>query len=177
MLNTKYVIEINQNQIELNNNNTEALGNAWFIKEVQLVANADEELAALFAINTAEKAVVDIRYEDMITNFNFDSLASIQLTNYKANHLTYTTNCNQEQFAVFSEIFYDKGWNAYLNGELVPHFRANYVLRAMSVPAGNNQIEFKFEPTTYNTGEQISFAGSTVLLLLLLAVAYTELKA
>lgn len=178
MLNTKYVIEINQKkQIELKNHKTEALGNAWFIKEIQLVANADEELAALSAINTAEKAVVDIRYEDMITNFNFDSLASIQLTNYKANHLTYTTNCNQEQFAVFSEIFYDKGWNAYLNGELVPHFRANYVLRAMSIPAGNNQIEFKFEPTAYNTGERISFAGSTVLLLLLLGVAYTELKA
>ena len=177
MLNTKYIIEINQNQIKLKNNNTEALGNAWFVKKVQLVANADEELAALSAINTAEPAVVDIRYEDMIPNFNFDSLASIQLSNYKANHLTYTTNCNQEQFAMFSEIFYDKGWNAYLNGELVPHFRANYVLRAMSIPAGNHQIEFKFEPTAYNTGEKVSFAGSTVLLLLLLAVGYSELKA
>ena len=90
--------------------------------------------------------------------------------------MTYTANCTQDQLAIFSEIFYDKGWNAYLNGELVPHFRANYVLRAMSIPAGNHQIEFKFEPTTYNTGEKISFAGSAVLLLLLLGVAYTELK-
>ena len=79
--------------------------------------------------------------------------------------------------AVFSEIFYEKGWNAYLNGELVPHFRANYVLRAMAIPAGSHQIEFKFEPTSYRTGESISFAGSAVLLLLLLGVAYTELKA
>lgn len=175
MLNTKYFIVANQNQ-KVAQRNTTAHGNAWFVKEAQVVANADEELAALSTINTAEQAVVDTRYADLIPDFTMDSLASIQLTDYKANHLIYTANCTQDQLAVFSEIFYDKGWNAYLNGELVPHFRANYVLRAMSIPAGNHQIEFKFEPTTYNTGERISFAGSAVLLLLLLGVAYTELK-
>ena len=175
MLNTKYFIVANQNQ-KVAQRNTGTLGNVWFVKEAQVVANADEELAALSTINTAEQAVVDTRYADLIPDFTMDSLASIQLTDYKANHLIYTANCTQDQLAVFSEIFYDKGWNAYLNGELVPHFRANYVLRAMSIPAGNHQIEFKFEPTTYNTGERISFAGSAVLLLLLLGVAYTELK-
>lgn len=176
MLNTKYFIVANQNQ-KVAQRNTAALGNAWFVKESQVVPNADEELAALSTINTAEKAVVDTRYADLIPDFVMDSFASIQLTDYKANHLTYAANCAQEQLAIFSEIFYDKGWNAYLNGELVPHFRANYVLRAMSIPAGNHQIEFKFEPTTYNTGERISFVASAVLLLLLLGVAYTELKA
>ena len=156
------------------------LGNAWFVKEAQLVANADEELSALSTINTADKAVIDKRYSDLFTAWDegiaIDSFASIQLTDYKANHLTYTANCTKKQLAIFSEIFYDKGWNAYLNGVSVPYFRANYVLRAMSIPAGNHQIEFKFEPTTYDIGEKISFAGSAVLLLLLLGVAYTELK-
>lgn len=176
MLNTKYFIVNNQNQ-KVAQRNMAALGNAWFVKEVQVVANADEELAALSSVNTAEIAVVDNRYAEMLPSFTMDSTAQIQLTNYKANQLTYTANCSQEQLAVFSEIFYDKGWNAYLNGELVPHFRANYVLRAMTVPAGNHQIEFKFEPTTYSTGESISFASSAILLLLLLGLAYTELKA
>ena len=176
MLNTKYFIVANQNQ-KVAQKNTLALGNAWFVKEAQVVTDADEELAALSTLNTAEQAVVDTRYADMIPDFTIDSLASILLTGYKSNHLTYTANCTQDQLAVFSEIFYDKGWNAYLNGKLVPHFRANYVLRAMSIPEGNHQIEFKFEPTTYNTGERISFAGSVVLLLLLFGVTYTELKA
>ena len=176
MLNAKYFIVLNQNQ-KLAQRNPSALGNAWFVKDLQMVANADEELAALSAVNTAEQALVDQRYSDLIPSFVFDSTASIQLTEYKANQLSYTANCSKTQLAVFSEIFYDKGWNAYLNGKLVPHFRANYVLRAMPIPAGNHQIEFKFEPISYSTGESISFAGSAVLLLLLLGVAYTELKA
>ncbi len=176
MLNAKYFIVSNQNQ-KLAQRNPSALGNAWFVKDLQMVANADEELAALSAVNTGEQALVDQRYSDLIPSFVFDSTASIQLTDYKANQLSYTANCSKNQLAVFSEIFYDKGWNAYLNGELVPHFRANYVLRAMPIPAGNNQIEFKFEPRTYKTGEGISLASSAILLLLLIGVAYTELKA
>ena len=176
MLNSKYFIVSNQNQ-KLAQRNPSALGNAWFVKDLQMVANADEELAALSTVNTSEQALVDQRYSDLIPSFVFDSTASIQLTEYIANQLSYTANCSKTQLAVFSEIFYEKGWNAYLNGELVPHFRANYVLRAMAIPAGSHQIEFKFEPTSYRTGESISFAGSAVLLLLLLGVAYTELKA
>ena len=179
MLNTKYFIVANQNQ-KVAQRNTAALGNAWFVNEVQLVASADEELSSLSTINTAEKAVIDTRYSDLVPVWEegiaIDSFARIQLTDYKANHLTYTATCLKEQLAIFSEIFYDKGWNAYLNGELVPHFRANYVLRAMSIPAGNHHIEFKFEPTTYNTGEKISFVGSAILILILLGVTYTEFK-
>jgi len=171
MLNTKYFIVANKNQKEAQRN-TKAHGNAWFVKEALVVANADEELAALSTINTAEKAVIDTRYADLIPDFTLDSSASIQLTDYKANHLTYSANCAQEQLAIFSEIFYDKGWNVYLNGKLVPHFRANYVLRAMSVPPGNHQIEFKFEPNTYITGEKISLVGSVILLLLIFFLSF-----
>ena len=105
MLNTKYFIVANQNQ-KVAQRNSGTLGNAWFVKEAQLVANADEELAALSTINTADKAVVDTRYADLIPwDFTMDSFASIQLTDYKANHLIYTANCTKKQLAIFSEIF------------------------------------------------------------------------
>ena len=175
MLNTKYFIVSNQNQ-KIAQRNTGALGNAWFVKEVQFVTSADEELAALSNINTQNKAVINTHYSKMISQFDMDSLASIILTDYKANHLTYTANCSREQLAIFSEIFYDKGWNAYLNGNLVPHFRANYLLRAMMIPSGSHKIEFKFEPSSFDTGENISFASSAILLILLLGVFYNELK-
>ena len=175
MLNTKYFIVSNQNQ-KIAQRNTGALGNAWFVKEVQFVTSADEELAALSNINTKNKAVINTHYSKMISQFDMDSLASIILTDYKANHLTYTANCSREQLAIFSEIFYDKGWNAYLNGNLVPHFRANYLLRAMMIPSGSHKIEFKFEPSSFDTGENISFASSAILLILLLGVFYNELK-
>ncbi|MBT5699114.1 MAG: hypothetical protein HOJ12_03890, partial [Flavobacteriales bacterium] len=80
------------------------------------------------------------------------------------------------QLAVFSEIYYEKGWNAYINDKIVPHFRTNYVLRAMMVPAGTKKIEFKFEPTSYFTGEIVAYASSIILLLLLGFVSYRELK-
>ena len=175
MLNTKYFIVSNQNR-KIAQRNTGALGNAWFVKEVQFVTSADEELAALSNVNTQNKAVINTHYSKMISQFDMDSLASIILTDYKANHLTYTANCSQEQLAIFSEIFYDKGWNAYLNGNLVPHFRANYLLRAMMIPSGSHKIEFKFEPSSFDTGENISFASSAILLILLLGVFYNELK-
>ncbi|MEE4285715.1 MAG: YfhO family protein, partial [Mariniphaga sp.] len=84
------------------------------------------------------------------------------------NFLKYEFSAANNQFTVFSDIFYDKGWNAYLNGEKVPHFRVNYVLRAMIVPAGQHTIEFKFEPKSYYTGNKVSLASS---LLLILAIA------
>ena len=77
---------------------------------------------------------------------------------------------------VFSEIYYDKGWKAYIDGELMPHFRANYVLRAMQVPSGNHKIEFKFVPDVYKKGETASLASSILLLLLLSFGFYKELK-
>ena len=126
-------------------------------------------------VDLKTKAVIDKRYQ-YSTSFSFDSLATINLTSYKANHLVYQSSSTTDQLAVFSEIFYDKGWNAYVNEKLVPHYRANYILRAMNVPAGNNKIEFKFEPKTFKTGEQISLASSVILLLLILGVAYKEFK-
>lgn len=123
-------------------------------------------------------AVVDQRFKDQLNGFNiaFDSTASIKLVDYVANHLTYETKAASEQLAVLSEIYYDKGWNAYVDGKPVPHFRVNYVLRAMRIPAGNHKVEFRFEPTVYITGERIALAGSIILLLLFAGISFRELK-
>lgn len=174
MLNTKYFIVKGQSG-PVAQLNSGALGNAWFVKEIIKAENADKEIETLGQINTATQAVVDDRF-DTPENISFDSTASISLTSYKANHLVYESNTSSNQFAVFSEIFYDKGWNAYIDGELMPHVRANYVLRAMPIPSGSHIIEFKFEPQTHYIGEKISFASSLILLLFLAGVFYKELK-
>jgi hypothetical protein len=174
MLNTKYFIVKGQNG-PVAQLNSGALGNAWFVNEIIKAENADKEIETLGQINTNTQVVIDDRF-DTPENISFDSTASISLTSYKANHLIYESNSSKEQFAVFSEIYYDKGWNAYIDGNLVPHIRGNYVLRAMIIPSGQHTIEFKFEPKTHYTGENISLASSLLLLLFLIGVFYRELK-
>ena len=174
MLNTKYFIVKGQNG-PVAQLNPSALGNAWFVEEIIKVDNADSEIEKIGQISTANQAVVDKRF-DTPEILKLDSSASISLKSYKANHLTYESISSIDQFAVFSEIFYDKGWNAYIDGEKVPHVRANYVLRAMAIPSGSHTIEFKFEPSTYYTGEKISLASSSVLILMLIFVLYKEFK-
>ncbi len=175
MLNTKYIVyNPNANPIQ----NPNRLGNAWFIKDFKLVNNADEEINALEKFNPAQTAFIDKRFEKQVKSFKimFDSSASIKLTNYKPNHLTYTSQSNSNQMAVFSEIFYDKGWNAYVDGKPVNHFRANYILRAMIVPAGKHIIEYKFEPKSYSVGQKISFASSVFIVILILLALFYEYR-
>jgi len=179
MLNAKYFILAPEKGGEpMAQQNPGALGAAWFVKDIKIVANADSEMTALTGFQPRETAIVDQRYNDQVKglSINFDSTATIKLTDYKANHLTYKTSAASEQFAVLSEIYYDKGWNAYLDGKEVPHVRANYVLRAMRVPSGQHTIEFKFEPAVYRNGERIALAGSIMLILLLGFVGFKELK-
>ncbi len=174
MLNTKYFIVKGQNG-PVAQLNSGALGNVWFVNDIIKVENADKEIETLGQINTANQVIVDDRF-DTPQNISIDSTASINLTSYKANHLSYESSSTKEQFAVFSEIFYDKGWNAYIDGKIVSHVRANYVLRAMTIPAGKHTIDFKFEPKTHYLGENISLASSLILLLFLIGVFYRELK-
>ncbi len=167
MLNTRYVIIPDKDQQPVVQQNPNALGNAWFVKEYKLVANADSEITALSHFDPAMTAIVDRKFEDNLKGLTpaKDSQAVIKLTQYEPNDLMYETHNKGEGLAVFSEIYYEKGWNAYVNGTLMPHIRANYVLRAMRLPAGDNKIEFKFEPKVYLIGEKISMAGSILLLL------------
>ncbi len=178
MLNTKYYIVSAQDRVPAVQINMDALGNAWFVQEIQMVENADEELKALTAFFPGKTAIVDKRFADMLEGFTptYDSTASIKLDAYQPNKLNYSYTSSSDQLAVFSEIFYDKGWNAYLDGQKVPHFRVNYVLRAMVVPAGSHQIEFRFEPKAYFVGEKVSYAGSSIIILLLAGFLFMEYR-
>ncbi|MDB4126671.1 YfhO family protein [Flavobacteriales bacterium] len=172
MLNTKYFITPKGQAQQ----NLEAMGNAWFVNEINLVANADAEIAALDGFKPSNTAIVDTRFSEQMI-FELDNTgANIDLTEYKPNYIKYNSTTTKEGIAIFSEIYYDKGWNAYVNGELKPHFRANYVLRGMKIPAGNHVVEFKFEPAVYHVSERIALASSVVLLLLLAFVSVKELK-
>jgi hypothetical protein len=170
MLNTKYfIIPSGQGppEVQMNPN---ALGNAWFVKTYRIVDNADEEIQALSNFDPANEAIIDARYNQYLEGFNqvYDSAAYIRLTQYHPDRLLYEYQAGTDQLAVFSEIYYDKGWSAYIDGKLHPHFRANYILRAMVLPAGHHIVEYKFEPKSYYTGKKIAGITSVGLLLLIL---------
>ena len=172
MLNTKYFITP-KGQVQ---QNPGAMGNAWFVNKINIVANADAEIVALDEFNPANTAIVDTRFSEQIIDGLDNSLANISLVEYKPNYLKYKTKSFNKGIAIFSEIYYDKGWDAYIDGELKPHFRANYVLRGMQIPEGNHIVEFKFVPAVYYVSEQIALASSILLLLLIAFVSVKELK-
>jgi hypothetical protein len=181
MLNAKYFILQDSTGNKFAQQNVNANGNAWFVSEINWVANADEEIVALSKFNSKQTAIIDKRFEGEFKGFvlNRDSSARISLTKYQPNKLDYTSQSSTDQLAVFSEIYYEKGWNAYIDGKLVPHVRVNYVLRALQVPAGSHTIEFKFEPTVIGTGEKIAYASSWLLyggLLLVLGLSFYRKK-
>lgn len=181
MLNAKYFILQDSSGNKFAQQNVNANGNAWFVSEIKWVANADEEIASLGNFNSKKTAITDKRFESELAGFtpSADSTAKISLSKYQPNALAYTSNSQSDQLAVFSEIFYEKGWNAYIDGVLVPHVRVNYVLRALKVPAGTHQIEFKFEPTVIGTGEKIAYASSWLLyggLFLVLGLSFYKRK-
>ena len=175
MLNTKYII-YNPEAAPLMNSN--AIGNAWFVDEYKLVASADSEIAAMKDFKPAETAIVDKRFENMITikNPGKDTTAVIKLSEYKPNFLKYSYNASKPQLAVFSEIYYAKGWNAYIDGKEAPYFRANYILRAMEVPSGKHEITWKFEPKSFYIGEKVSLAFNIILIFSIICGVFIELK-
>lgn len=174
MLNTKYFIVQSNNGGVLAQQNPQAFGNAWFVQDVKLVNNANEEIESLKDVDLRSVAVVDKRFEQEVKDYSSSIAtdASIKLTSYKPNELKYDFNSSSDKIVVFSEVYYDKGWNAYVDGKLNPHFRANYVLRAMKVPAGNHTIEFKFEPKTYQYGSIASIISGIIIILLFAGVIY-----
>lgn len=178
MLNTKYIMfPDRQGNMQLQKN-TEANGNAWFVNEVEFVNSADEEITALDSLKTKQKVIVNSEFKELVpkTTFTRDSTAMITLTNYKANELTYKSNTTTEQLAVFSDMYYKNGWNAYVDGKLTPHFRANYVLRAMLIPKGTHEIVFKFEPTVIKKGNTITLISYALLLIIPIGWFFVEKK-
>ncbi len=179
MLNAKYFIMQNQQSGELlAQRNPSAMGNAWFVKELKWVANPDSELNALTNFNPSLTAVVDKKWEKDLQSgaFQFDSTATIKLKSYKADELVYEAQAATAQMTVFSEIYYPKGWNAYVDGKLTPHLGVNYLLRGMVLPAGKHEVVFKFEPEAYYKGEKIAMAGSILLFLFVIAGVFMQTR-
>jgi uncharacterized membrane protein YfhO len=166
MLNTKYFIIADDKGVPDAQQNADANGNAWFVEQLLSVENANQEIQSLDTINTKLSAV--IRKEDRVNTETYfqiaqDSMATITLNDYNLTSLVYSTQTTGAQFAVFSEIFYQEGWNAYLDGQAVPHYRVNYVLRGMDIPTGKHTIEFKFEPKVIQYGSLFSLGSYGVL--------------
>ena len=179
MLNAKYFItQDQQNGSYRMSRNATALGNVWLVKGVQFVKNADEEMKAISSFDPKLEAIVDAQYQKMIdtTRLGADPTAFIKMEKYHPDHIEYSYSAPRDVIAVFSEIYYDKGWNMYIDGEQKPYFRADYVLRAAQLTAGNHKLEFKFEPKSYYMGENISLAGSVLLVAFLGLGFYTEQK-
>ncbi|MEI7726594.1 MAG: YfhO family protein [Bacteroidota bacterium] len=177
MLNTRYLILPNNDKQPAAFPNSRALGNAWFVSSVQMVDNADAEIKAVGNFRPENVAIVDKLFAENLNSFApaKDSADLITLDQYAANELQYHYRTKNKGLAVFSEIYYPKGWNAYVDGQLTPHFRANYVLRAMVLPAGEHKIRFKFEPAVFVIGEKISLISSIILIALVLIFAALEL--
>ncbi len=181
MLNTKYFIQENDKRQVQVSKNPNACGNVWFVPQIKLVQNADEELKALEKFEPRNIAFVDKRFEKMAANVtNFDSTATISLEKYSPDVLTYKSESKTTQNAIFSEIFYqDKekmGWKCYIDGKETPHFRANYVLRGVQIPAGKHTIVFKFEVPIYTQGETVALVCSILLVLTVLGSIYLVYK-
>lgn len=180
MLNTKYIIVGGQKSAPQAIPNPNACGNAWFVDEVKWAATADEEINGLQAGqlgDTASKpgdfqpkktAIIRATFKDAMGNYNFgkDSAAAIRLDRYGLDELSFSSSNSKDGLAVFSDIYYAKGWKAFVDGKETPIMKADYVLRAIKIPAGAHKIEFKFHPDSFYGPRPVAIASSLLLLLM-----------
>lgn len=167
MLNTKYFIVPTDNQGHtVPVRNPYAYGPAWFVSQVEYVANANEEISRVGEVMPNKTAIVDVRFKEAlkgVTALKTDSLAHITLKEYAPNRLVYETDRTQDGVAVFSEIYYPDGWQVSIDGKPATLARADYILRALYVPAGKHQIEMRFDPPSLHVTETIAY-GALLLL-------------
>ncbi len=176
MLNTKYFIQADpsngQPQARLN---PAAFGPCWLVKSIHYVKDGKEEMKALDSINVRDTVIIQQKYASQITSAPVpDSTATIKLLENLNDKLTYKYSAKTSQFAVFSEVYYDKGWNAYVDGNKAPYFRVNYILRGMPLPAGEHTVEFRFEPHSYRLGNSLTIGTSLLMYLGLIAALVLE---
>jgi hypothetical protein len=183
MLNTKYFLQKGRNQLTGQPEtvgfwkNPHALGPCWFVDSLVFVKNADEEMAAIGKINPRITAVTQESFRKNIAfQPQHDSTASISLVKNDNDIINYTSNAASNQFAVFSEVYYEAGWKAFIDGKETPIVKVNYILRGLSVPAGKHNIEFRFEPSGYYTGRKITAIFSWLMIALFAAAAFMEWK-
>lgn len=173
MLNTKYYLQSGN----LVYSNPYAFGNAWFVNSVKSVSSNNDEILEFKNIDPKTTAVIHTEFSNTISETTYQANGNtIQLTDYKPNHLTYNANCTSKGLAVFSEIYFKNGWQAYIDGKKVDHVRANYILRALEIPQGNHKIEFKFEVSTYSTGNYINMISFLVIVGSLIFIVFTNSK-
>jgi uncharacterized membrane protein YfhO len=171
MLNMKYLVYPGQNgQWVLENPN--AMGNAWFVDSVVIANTPQEESDALDKINLRNTLVTDAKFKEFVKDFrpHHDSSATIKLTKYAPDYVEYDYTAKEKGTVVFSEIYYPYGWNAYIDGKPAEHFRANYTLRALNVPAGQHHIRFEFRPATVEKWGKVSIASKYVMNLTILCI-------
>jgi hypothetical protein len=190
MLNTKYIIFNGPQKQAVYQPNPMVNGNAWFVNEAKVVKTADEEMLAMKAQNLGDTAVVTNAWDSKNTaiiregeakqiqgyTFGKDSAAAIKLSKYGLNSLSFTSNNSKNGLAVFSDIWYPYGWEATVDGKPTPIMRVNYVLRAIKVDAGKHNIEFKFRPASYMTGDKIALFSSIILIVLVLLTLWMSFK-
>ncbi|MDR5590406.1 YfhO family protein [Christiangramia sp. SM2212] len=176
MLNVKYFIVPTEDGAQPQQN-PEAFGNAWFVNNLQWVDTQNDEILALKDADLKSTAIVNSKFKEKIKEeFSKDSNAQIELVHYQPNELKYESSASSDQFAVFSENYYQPGWQAYIDGEPVPHVQVNYVLRGMNVPAGDHEITFKFEPEVVKTGSTIALMSSILIGLVIIGGIGYEFK-
>ncbi|PQJ12712.1 hypothetical protein CJD36_002910 [Flavipsychrobacter stenotrophus] len=183
MLNTKYIIVGGQKSAPQVIPNPNACGNAWFVDEVKLVNTADEEINGLTAPQLGDTTIVPGAFQPKKTAIirntfkndlgngaiGKDSAAFVKLTKYGLDELSFASNNSKDGLAVFSDIYYAKGWKAYVDGKETPIVKADYVLRAIKIPAGPHKIEFQFKPDSFYKGKTVAMASSILILLLCVA--------
>ncbi|PXY43784.1 YfhO family protein [Flavobacterium hydrophilum] len=179
MLNVKYVIQTDKEGNEVPVANPEANGNAWFVSSVKLVNKPDDVMKALDNLDTKNVAVFNVhdyeaKFKSARLKKQWDNTGTIKVIEYKPNYIKYQSDNGKDGLAVFSEMYYKNGWNAYIDGQLTDHFPVDYVLRAMEIPGGKHTIEFKFEPQVVKTGSAIALGSSIGILLLLIGGIYFE---
>ncbi len=177
MLNAKYIIALDPNtgQTQFKQINKGALGNVWLVKSLKVVKDAKEEMAAFATLNPKDTAVMQQAFRSKVTgSANWSQQGTVKLDKNDNDIIDYSFNSGEEQFAVFSEVYYDAGWKAFIDGKEVPILRVNYVLRGLQVPAGTHKIQFRFEPHDYFLGRKLTTIFSIALLLLIAAAIFFE---
>lgn len=180
MFNTKYIVAQNNEGKVFPYTNPDANGAAWFVKSLERVDSANEEIKRLDSLDNKNMAIYSvskgIKQKKYANSFKVDSMALIKIIEHQPNYLKYQSNNPNDGFAVFSEVYYGNGWKTFIDGEPTEHIRVNYTLRGMEVPVGKHVIEFKFDPDVVKTGSKIALASSIFFMLLLLGGLFYEFK-
>ena len=177
MLNTKYLIYPQGNKPAANIN-PDAFGNAWIVSDIKWVATPNEEISAIENTDVKKTAIINDEFKNVINEFKpSNSLGTIRLDSYKPNELIYSFNSSKDELVVFSEIWTSKGWTLWIDGKESPLIRADYILRAAVIPAGNHEIMMRYEPKIWKVGNTIQFISSLILILGLITAIVISIKA